>query len=57
MYAFIGWALYGLAFVDFAGMFFGYDMTGVTWSPFAFCAAGYGLQAIQQVVDGKQKHN
>ena len=51
MFAFVGWALYGLAVVDFAGMFFGYDMTGVSWSPVAFGAAGYGLQALQQVVD------
>lgn len=56
MFAFIGWALYGLAIVDFAGMFFGYDMTGVSWSPVAFGAAGYGLQALQQVIDGKQNN-
>lgn len=55
MYSFIGFCLYGLAIVDFAGMFFGYDLTGVQWSPIAFSLAGYGMQALQAVVDGKNQ--
>ena len=56
MFTFAGWVLYGLAVVDFAGIFFGYDMTGVSWSPIAFGAVGYGLQALQLVVDEKSKN-
>lgn len=55
MLGFIGWMFYGLALVDFAGMFLGYDITGVSWSPVAFGAAGYGLQALQMIVDEKSK--
>ena len=53
MFSLIGYGLYGLGIVDFAGMFFGYDLTGVSWSPIAFWAAGYGLQALQMAIDGK----
>ena len=37
----IGYILYGIAVVDFAGMFLGYDITGVEWSPLLFGALGY----------------
>jgi hypothetical protein len=37
----IGYILYGIAVLDFAGMFLGYDFTGVDWSPLAFGALGY----------------
>lgn len=57
MFSFAGWMCYGLAIVDFAGMFFGYDITGVAWSPIAFGAAGYALQALQMVADEKGKKN
>ena len=53
MFSLIGYGLYGLGIVDFAGMIFGYDLTGVSWSPIAFWAAGYGLQALQMAIDGK----
>ena len=53
MFSLIGYGLYGLGIVDFAGMIFGYDLTGVSWSPIAFWAAGYGLQAVQMAIDGK----
>ena len=53
MFSLIGYGLYGLGIVDFAGMFFGYDLTGVSWSPIAFGAAGYGLQALQMAIDRK----
>lgn len=56
MFSLLGYGLYGLGIVDFAGMFFGYDLTGVSWSPVAFAAAGYGMQALQLMVDGK-RHN
>ena len=55
MLSLIGYGLYGLAIVDFAGMFFGYDLTGVAWSPIAFSLAGYGMQALQMVADGKKR--
>jgi hypothetical protein len=56
MFSLIGYGLYGLGIVDFAGMFFGYDLTGVSWSPVAFAAAGYGMQALQMIVDGKKRN-
>ena len=37
----IGYILYGIAVVDFAGMFLGYDITGVSWSPLLFGGLGY----------------
>jgi len=36
----MGFLCYGFAVVDFAGMFFGYDLTGVSWSPLV--AGGIG---------------
>lgn len=36
----VGYLLYAVAVIDFAGMFFGYDITGVSWSPIAFGAVG-----------------
>lgn len=35
------WVFYVIAAIDFCGMFFGYDLTGVSWSPIAFCTIGY----------------
>lgn len=35
------WVFYAIAAIDFCGMFFGYDLTGVSWSPIAFCIVGY----------------
>ena len=32
---FLAFLCFGFAIVDFAGMFFGYDLTGVSWSPIA----------------------
>jgi len=29
----LGYLCYAFAVIDFAGMFFGYDLTGVSWSP------------------------
>ena len=34
---------FGFAIVDFAGMFFGYDLTGVSWSPIVAGAIGSWL--------------
>lgn len=36
----LGFLCYAFAVIDFAGMFFGYDLTGVSWSPIV--AAGLG---------------
>ena len=36
----LGLLCYAFAVIDFAGMFFGYDLTGVSWSPIV--AAGLG---------------
>lgn len=35
------WVFYAIAAIDFCGMFFEYDLTGVSWSPIAFCIIGY----------------
>ena len=34
------------AVADFAGMFFGYDLTGVSWSPMVAMIAGSLLMSI-----------
>ena len=36
----LGWICYLLAFLDMAGMFFGYDLTGVSWSPIILMMIG-----------------
>jgi hypothetical protein len=33
MFQLLGVLCFGFAVIDFAGMFFGYDLTGVSWSP------------------------
>ena len=35
------WGFYAIAAIDFCGMFFGYDITGVSWSPIVFCVIAY----------------
>ena len=35
MLGILGYLCIGFGIIDFAGMFFGYDLTGVTWSPIA----------------------
>lgn len=44
----IGILLYIVAAIDFAGMFFNYDFTGVSWSPIAFCFAGGACQTLSE---------
>lgn len=41
IFDYLEWLCYGLAVIDFCGMFFGYDLTGVSWSPVAFLGVGY----------------
>lgn len=41
VYSIIGWVFYIIGVVDFCGMFFGYDFTGVSWSPIVFAGVGY----------------
>lgn len=36
----VGALFYVVGIIDFAGMFFGYDFTGVRWSPIAFGFVG-----------------
>lgn len=38
-----GWGCYVFAIIDFCGMFFGYDLTGVFWSPILAGLIGYLL--------------
>ena len=45
--------LYIVAAIDFAGMFFNYDFTGVSWSPIAFSLAGGVCQTISVKLVGK----
>tara|TARA_B100000959_G_scaffold263587_1_gene303106 strand:- start:762 stop:926 length:165 start_codon:yes stop_codon:yes gene_type:complete len=35
MLAILGYLIIGFGIIDFAGMFFNYDITGVGWSPIA----------------------
>lgn len=36
----VGFALFALAAIDYAGMYFDYDITGVSWSPYALGVLG-----------------
>lgn len=58
---FVGLAFQVLALVDFAGMFFGYDFTGVSWSPIAIGLVGsafIGLaNKLKQGNDIQQEHS
>ena len=58
---FVGLALQVLALADFAGMFFGYDFTGVSWSPIAIGLVGsafIGLaNKLKQGNDIQQGHS
>ena len=39
----LGYLCYAFGVIDFAGMFFKYDLTGVSWSPILAGVIGYGL--------------
>jgi hypothetical protein len=39
----LGYLCYAFGAIDFAGMFFEYDLTGVSWSPVLAGFIGYGL--------------
>ena len=36
----LGCLFYLVGIADFAGMFFGYDFTGQSWTPILFCVIG-----------------
>jgi len=36
----LGYLIIAFGVIDFAGMFFGYDLTGVSWSPIAAAIIG-----------------
>ena len=42
----LGWLCYAFAAIDFAGQFFDYDLTGVSWSPIAAGLLGAGLCSL-----------
>lgn len=44
----IGVLLYIVAVIDFAGMLFDYDFTGVSWSPIAFGFVGGACQTLAE---------
>lgn len=46
IYSVIGWIFYLIGLVDFCGMFFSYDFTGVYWSPIAFAGIGYIFEML-----------
>jgi hypothetical protein len=48
----LGYLCYAFAVIDFAGMFFGYDLTGVSWSPIVATATGFILNTL-----GKRSSN
>lgn len=49
----ISFLFYLIAVIDWAGMFFDYDFTGVYWSPLAFGLVG----AVCQTISKKRKSN
>lgn len=49
-YSIIAWIFYAIGILDFCGMFFDYDFTGVYWSPIAFGVIG-------GIFDGLAKKN
>lgn len=52
----IGYIFYLIGLIDFCGMFFGYDFTGVSWSPVVFGCIGYICEyfADKNSTDGDQ---
>ncbi len=53
----LGTLLQILAIVDFAGMFFGYDLTGQSWTPIAFGFAGAVLSLLGKSNDEETNNN
>lgn len=47
----IGFLLILFAVIDFMGMFFGYDLTGVSWSPIV--AGGIGAALVNAAGEDK----
>ena len=46
----LGVLFYIVAAIDFAGMLFDYDFTGVSWSPIAFGVVGGACQTLSEIL-------
>ena len=46
IFSILGFLCIGFGVIDFAGMFFGYDLTGVSWSPIVAGVVGSALMSI-----------
>ena len=53
----LGLLCYGFAFIDFAGMFFGYDLTGLFFTPIIFGLIGSVLMKVGDEGDEKSPEN
>lgn len=53
----ISWGFYIIAVIDFCGMFFDYDFTGVSWSPIAFGVIGSIFDYYAKNKDQEQENN
>ena len=52
IFTILGVLCIGFVIIDFAGMFFGYDLTGVSWSPIAAIVIGSVLISIGNGAEG-----
>ncbi len=55
MLSIIGGIFYIVAIADFAGMFFGYDFTGYSWTPILFGVIGQVLIGLDSKKDDQQE--
>ena len=46
IFSILGFLCIGFGVIDFAGTFFGYDLTGVSWSPIVAGVVGGALMSI-----------
>ena len=50
----LGYLCYAFGIIDFAGMLFEYDLTGVSWSPVLAGFIGYALHALGKHINKKE---
>lgn len=49
----VSYIFYLIGIIDFCGMFFEYDFTGVSWSPIAFAAVGAIIESLGKKSQGE----
>ena len=52
----VGTVMIVLGIIDFAGIYIGYDMTGVFWTPIAFIASGILFRLICDYLERRDAH-